>query len=786
MQIKDYVDAFSGWGFGYGIGSFNQAEAEVRRGKNYAFASLFQWIQVIQLTAVAEKCLSRLPDGMIKTAAKIGCYCAPKIALIVFPFCAVVTYESYSRMAAWLNNCARFARLQSGERFKKIIKIIDVVFPLPEKLEWRTTRICHWISNHSGPLMRVVGVISAIAMPVVFPSFGAGMLLAILYEAAHAGGLVPTNISLFMSKYGGVIASFGMLISGGFWLRLINAMIILQAFPTVSCMLQHRLDDSIKYVIQSLFHFASYVYKKRFNCSLEEHEFFPKNFYKGLQWHLKAFEAPLQRHRQMDYDTIKTIFALGEIDINEIDPAHCSKGVFDIYTLPENKDFTHLLNHFKKVDWTSRYEQVKGKCAEDEHFQECLQENYNTTLRADQTPITLKALQDQTPTCMYNETLRRWEYSTQGLQTIETCLAQLAQQADLSKEQYLANWVHDRMQGLVDGLLGKIFVPGSPEDLQVAKDHVPKIIAYLDSLLGEEMLTKDPMYEGLLMKMALEGGRYCAAGVKRATLEAVGLIAQQKIQGDIKLSKVHTTYHGFAALLVAIGACAAAYQASLLHVRLSVACVALAAVGAIFKAYRNYQAILKNQADEADAVINKHDIKIRAALEQSREQMMQREWSGPTQMLGRIALDEHIIHGLKTTLALGFLPLSPLQRRKVGLVEVFGSFFYISKCQRMMEHYAKDMDDALRICLEDMGAALAIQYFQDMINKNALLTPAQRQEFIDKLANDMRAPKFSKVHRGFRRLIMVSLGILKKPSPMPHVALNDDSTNDDEDEKKRF
>lgn len=687
------MEAFSGWAAGSYIGSCNVREAEVRRGKQYAFASFYQFCQVVYITSAIETCIPRLPDGTLKTAAKLGCCYLPRIALVVFPFSAAVTHENFH-------------------------------------VSSRTRRICRLVSTYSGPLMRVIGIVSAIAMPLVYPSFGAGMLLAVLYEAARSGGLVPDRISLFMSNYGYILSACGTLVSGRFWMRLISAMTILEAFPTLLHMIQYCIDDSIKYVRQLA------------NPNLR-------------QWPLKAFEAPLQRHRQLDYNTIKKLFASDQITIHEIDPAHCSKGVFDIYTLPENKDFNHLLNHFTKIDWISRYEHVKRKCAKDERFKDFLMDTYNATRRDDQPPIELTDLQNTTPNS-------RWEQSTRGLQTVEACILQLAQQANLSKEQYLANWLHDQMQGLVDGLLGKIFVPGSPEDLQVAKAHAPKIIAYLDSLLPQEegALPKDEMFEDLLMKMAIEGGRYCTPGVKRATLEAVRLIAQQKIEGAIQISKAKAPYHGFTAMLVALGALVGVYQASSLKIRLSIACVALAAVGALFKAYTGYQALLKSQADEADQVINKHDIQIRGALEQLRERIMQGVYH---RILGgaKVALDEHIMDAFTPQFVLGFLPMDPLKRRNIGVLEIFSWNVQNKAREEMMAQYAQEMDDDLRICLEEMGNQHAVEYFLDLINKNSLLTQEQKQEFIDALACDTRAPKFSEVHRGFRRLILVSLGILK-------------------------
>lgn len=108
------------------------------------------------------------------------------------------------------------------------------------------------------------------------------------------------------------------------------------------------------------------------------------------------------------------------------------------------------------------------------------------------------------------------------------CIEELVKKLGTTKELFAAKWLREQMVGLVGVLQGKDRVKGSQQDLEEAINDCAILLPYITNL-------KDPIEkEDAFLKLAVEGGFYCARGIKRATNELIRHIVQKGIQKDDK------------------------------------------------------------------------------------------------------------------------------------------------------------------------------------------------------------------------------------------------------------
>lgn len=775
MQIPNLVNianACVGWSQGYTIASNSAKEEEVTRGSNYMLASFYQTAQASVLFDITKNLASHVPNPCLRIAIKVGCSVGPWASLVFFPLCAAVTQEWYKRFAEitdllvimgsiqGVSTGLKSVALSQDKSLKGIAKrrvalraakIIDALFPLPRELSQRTITLCRWTSNHSGSVMRVASVIGGIAICIVSPYFGAGMMVALLYEVGKSHGLVHHRVCLAVERYGPSLAALGVILSGGgILMQIQSALILAQAFPLSHQFVQQQQDNLIKYLPNKLVAvIEANQNNPRFESILDPilpvidglKDFLERN---GSKISLKEYDAPLQNNQQMDYDTIKKIL---DNDIPfELDCAHCPKGVVDIYNLEKNFAFNHLLERFDRAftnlppeEKQKKYEYLKRKCADDvDHFFGFLKA---------QCGVSLEALKAQMSDFTEKVNMRS------RLALVEECIAKLAAAKNLTKEDYLIEWMRDQMKGLTQGLLGQIPVPGTAEDLEIAKQHMATALGFLGTI------PEDAFYEDILLKMAIEGGKYCSRGLKRAGGELVTTIAQQKMQGAV--SKRRRTLVGqiAAAAMIMLGASALVYQVPTWNIKFSAACVAMTAGGVIFKIFKIYQTVVKNAQSIED--LEGIEMRIRGALEQFRETITQEVYSRWIQ--SSIKQDVHVMDRYKAYFGLGFVPLSDAERRAVGL-ESIGIWNLCGQARQAMHlRYTKEMDDVVEECLSGIGATKVTNYYRSLILKNSLLSDKQKEEFEEYLCNFDEED----VRKRFGHLLLISLGVLKKPVLTP-------------------
>lgn len=205
--------------------------------------------------------------------------------------------------------------------------------------------------------------------------------------------------------------------------------------------------------------------------------------------------------------------------------------------------------------------------------------------------------------------------------------------------------------------------------------------------------------EDALLKLAIEGGDYCGRGIKRVSNEVLRGILQNDIWENI--DKINPTPD--------------------------------------FE--RKLQQSLQNQ---------RMKIMQRIHLEQARK----------LKIPDFLSHDTYGFDLYRLYFSLGFYPLSPNERYRIGFSELLFWEIYSSYRVQMLEEYRHSVDDALKDVLErerdgDKKEILK-SYVKAIITENPRLSDADRQEILALYAKDP-AP--------FRRLLFVRLGVFKHFMP---------------------
>lgn len=308
------------------------------------------------------------------------------------------------------------------------------------------------MAEHSGHLLRVAGIVSAIAIAIlVNPYYGAGMVASQLYDVADCAGFIPEKISLFTGTYMKNLATLGLFFYGGTVQRLFAILTLSSNLsPSFTKYLLYKIDD----IAQNFFGF------------------------KGIK--LEAFEAPLGDNKQMSYEKIKNI--LNDRTSYKIDPAHCSKSILSSVTLPQSHKFEDLLTHFETINWESKYNLLKDKLATDARFIDFIQETFPE--------ISKEELKNTTPN------------NPEGnYPSLNNCICQLAKKKNQSKEQYAAQWVHQQIILFLEKVKGRAQAD-SIDFLQTTIDNTAKILPCLQHMKENNSAS----FEEILLNLAISGG----------------------------------------------------------------------------------------------------------------------------------------------------------------------------------------------------------------------------------------------------------------------------------------
>lgn len=476
--VKHLADFSVGFGTGYMYGTTKAKEDEIKQGKNYTMAGMVQGSQTMYVTNVISKIVDQV--SVMPLAGAIALNVLPIFAIIFNTGLGLVR-DNYDGLK---NTCNAY---------------LPSLLALPDTLNEHVVTVINFVSDHFGDMMRIAMVVGSVALLALGAyAYGAACLTTLTYQTVDSYGLIPRKISLFMETYMPIIALGGTAL-GGTVLNQIFALVYLPTFifPVITQFIQHKVD---------------WVAKRIFGCnhipSLEE------------------AEAPMQEHRNLTYIEIMEILNANGKEF-EADPAHYTKWVADLSSLPVDEDYNKLLNLFDTIDWTKQYEILKKKMSDDDRFLDFLNEKFpGIVIRKEISTQGVFGTEEVRKIKADNAIIRRERKAL-----IEEYLVKLgqAESKPLTKEEYAAQWLRTQMEALTSVLKGDVRVKGSQQDLQEGINNIMKIIPHLSNLKAANDHVE---LEDTILKLAVEGGAYCARGIKRATSEVMSAILQGKIKLD--------------------------------------------------------------------------------------------------------------------------------------------------------------------------------------------------------------------------------------------------------------
>lgn len=393
---------------------------------------------------------------------------------------------------------------------------------------------------------------------------------------------------------------------------------------------------------------------------------------------LEEIDAPVKEKKEMTFEEINQILDCDD-SAYEINPAHCSKFAKGLINLDEDRDFDKFISLFDKVPWEQKYTTVRNKFRDDDRFLDFLRTKFP---RKDDIE-----------------------------QKFEDYILDLATKEGISKEKFLANQLREQMTTLVKILKGEEQVKGTQQDLDEAIVNCSQILFYFSMLINKVEL------EDILLKLAVEGGDYCARGIKRTAIEIVDGIIQQDSKSD---EDPITTYEN--KILQALQR----MRKKILSVK--------------------YQKFI--------------EVMVRLVKEGPSAKIDKNQLTTDSHAVA-ISQDIHTMDEYGKCFFLGFYPLTERERNAYGLADIlmWGSPIHPYRIIRkeMYQQYQQNLDDAVK----EIGDIYFANYLQKIINTNKNLKSDQKEAILDKFINnnDWKWKAEQTKHR-FQRLMFVMLGVL--------------------------
>ena len=337
-------------------------------------------------------------------------------------------------------------------------KINEYIPIVPTELGPWTITVMNFFAEHTGSMVRVGILVTAVALIALGnPIYGSMMLVGLIYEAIDSQGLVPHRVRFYMEKILPHVTNLGLIVADDWFSCIIGGVSIagdlIPLVPNASACIREKIDSGIH---------------KIFN---------------GIS--LADCNAPIIEKKQMTYDEIMAVLNDNNEEIYKFNPAHCSKMPMDLSLLPRSEEYDKLMTWFNETNWEERYSLIKGKFIHDKRFLPIIRKHYpNIT----------------------DEIIKK---------NFDDFVTNIASEENLTKEQFLANHLKNRMQTLMSQIQGDPGVPiqGSALEFQDALDNCQLIIPYLEN-------TKDPLVrEDAVFKLASEAGTYCARAFQNASNE---------------------------------------------------------------------------------------------------------------------------------------------------------------------------------------------------------------------------------------------------------------------------
>jgi hypothetical protein len=453
MTITNIANGLWGFGLGYNYTTFKAKEDEIRQGGNHAMAAL---PQVMEVGIVASQ-VSRMCNS---TTASICLFFAPMVGSIPIGLMGAVR----------------------GGYYDKIAEFCSCIFP-KELGSWTFT-VINFVSEHLGTICGIaIVILSAAQIAVGDYVFGATVIVGIAYQVVdHRLGLVPRSLSLLLETYLPMLSMLGVLIAG-------EGIICLYAFFNLLCYWETA---------------AQFTF-----CQIDA----------ALRWitglkgpTVREIQSPVVENKQLSFDEMKQILNGNNLNF-ELNPSHCVRATISCADIAENRNFDELKALFDKIVWDDKGKNplIKNKLKDDDRFIDYLMVEVGMDGKAHEM-ATHEGISSKLPH------LKEGDYAAWLTSMIkkdfDLYLNKVASKHGKSSEEFATAWFKEQMKGLVEGLTGRRRVEGTQQDLDDAIQNCAKILTYLQSLDPKKQEDLREI-EDTLLALTVEGGMYCARGVKR-------------------------------------------------------------------------------------------------------------------------------------------------------------------------------------------------------------------------------------------------------------------------------
>lgn len=509
--------------------------------------------------------------------------------------------------------------------------------------------VCELIRDHGGKFFATATFASFVAFVALREyCIAAGLLTAMTYHVLNVNNLLPYRVSLFAERYLRIVTIVMGMMKGFILNRIFMAMLLPTCFsPRIRQVFHERIDQLSRALFRS----------------------------RLTGYRLEEFNRPISDRKNLPYDEIVRILDTAQRIAVEVDPAHCDKLCLDLSQFPENNRYERLMELWDQRDWAPSVAAIRGKLLDDERFRTAV------ILAHFQGEVTIEQI-DENRSHYFDLMLQQRFGNPPEQQAVGD---------------FVINWTREQLFALVQGLKGEIFVEGRKVDLEDAKEAISKIIPRLDSLAASADHRVE--FEDILLKLAIEGGAYCARGKKRAAEELLNSTLMQQY--------------------------------------------------------------VPSQGEEYNPN-QEYETNLRTALLAKRREILGQSYENFTTTTLTIPdFLRNDVHGFDNygghSLSRGFVPMSSYQLEKWDVSDMIFWECFEERRNAMIASYARDLPAAIT----EVGMARFSDYLVDLIRRHQTLTQEQKEELIERYQEMAFHAQPDLVELRFKYLVLYMLGVVR-------------------------
>jgi hypothetical protein len=382
---------------------------------------------------------------------------------------------------------------------------------LPTRLSAFAGKALTFANQYLSEVVRISLIVSgAVLFYFGSTAMAVGALAAVVYETLdHDLGVIPHKVSLFMEQWMPMISSMGLLIVGGVFSQILAAASLVMMIPSAQVWIHQKVSAVLR---KSMLEIADPLIEW-FAPRQGGEERPPRidEFLAGLRAYpsLEECDAPFSQRKEMGRAEMDAILN-GTDDEYELNPACFTHNVEPVLQLETNTDFNILMQFWDaRTDlWLQSYPRLMLKLADDEKFIEFLR----TRIPGARPYFFEYDFNNGQQNRNQQEDAARIRYR----QDIDTWITTFAEGQNITKQQFVVNFIREQLQAFIEKLSGTRPIEGERWLLEDTIESVSQIIPFL---LRPDTTAFD--IENNLLHLGVDGGNYCALGMHRAASDVL-------------------------------------------------------------------------------------------------------------------------------------------------------------------------------------------------------------------------------------------------------------------------